>query len=124
MRATLNYSSRAKITDQWRNILRKAKTVDLRRDVVTLRDAFERALEKKKKYIGGLLNELEEGEEQYSMAFRAQMENIERMMGVHQVMMMGVHQVMMMVMMMVMMVIMVMMVVTTVMMVMVMTAWW
>ena len=56
--------------------------------MVTLRDAFERALEKKKKYIGGLLNELEEGEEQYSMAFRAQMENIERMMGVHQVMMM------------------------------------
>ena len=53
-----------------------------------MRDAFERALEKKKKYIGGLLNELEEGEEQYSMAFRAQMENIERMMGVHQVMMM------------------------------------
>ena len=56
--------------------------MDLRRDVVTLRDAFERALEKKKKYIGGLLNELEEGEEQYSMAFRAQMENIERMMRV------------------------------------------
>ena len=76
---------RAKITDQWRNILRKAKTVDLRRDVVTLREAFERALEKKKKYIGGLLTELEEGEEQYSMAFRAQMENIERMMGIHQV---------------------------------------
>ena len=75
---------RAKITDQWRNILRKAKTVDLRRDVVTLREAFERALEKKKKYIGGLLTELEEGEEQYSMAFRAQMENIERMMGIHQ----------------------------------------
>ena len=47
--------------------------------MVTLREAFERALEKKKKYIGGLLTELEEGEEQYSMAFRAQMENIERM---------------------------------------------
>jgi hypothetical protein len=29
--------NRAKITDQWRNILRKAKTVDLRRDVVTLK---------------------------------------------------------------------------------------
>ena len=69
--------------------------MDLRRDVVTLRDAFERALEKKKKYIGGLLNELEEGEEQYSMAFRAQMENIERMMGVHQVMMMVVMMVIM-----------------------------
>ena len=52
--------------------------------MVTLREAFERALEKKKKYIGGLLTELEEGEEQYSMAFRAQMENIERMMGIHQ----------------------------------------
>ena len=63
--------------------------------MVTLRDAFERALEKKKKYIGGLLNELEEGEEQYSMAFRAQMENIERMMGVHQVMMMVVMMVIM-----------------------------
>ena len=37
------------------------------------------------RYIGGLLTELEEGEEQYSMAFRAQMENIERMMGIHQV---------------------------------------
>ena len=81
----LTLTCRAKITDQWRNILRKAKTVDLRRDVVTLREAFERALEKKKKYIGGLLTELEEGEEQYSMAFRAQMENIERMMGIHQV---------------------------------------
>jgi hypothetical protein len=29
--------NRAKITDQWRSILRKAKTVDLRRDVVTLK---------------------------------------------------------------------------------------
>lgn len=76
--------NRAKITDQWRNILRKAKTVDLRRDVLTLRDAFERALDKKKKYIAGLLNELEEAEEQYSMAFRAQMENIDKMMGIHQ----------------------------------------
>ena len=75
--------NRAKITDQWRNILRKAKTVDLRRDVLTLRDAFERALDKKKKYISGLLNELEEAEEQYSMAFRAQMENIDKMMGIH-----------------------------------------
>ena len=68
--------------------------------MVTLRDAFERALEKKKKYIGGLLNELEEGEEQYSMAFRAQMENIERMMGVHQVMMMVLMMVMLLVMLM------------------------
>ena len=37
------------------------------------------------RYIGGLLTELEEGEEQYAMAFRAQMENIERMMRIHQV---------------------------------------
>ena len=78
---TLN---KAKLTDQWRTILRKAKTVDLKRDVLTLKDAFERALEKKKKYLGGLLTELEEAEEQYSMAFRAQMENMERMMNIHQ----------------------------------------
>ena len=77
---TLN---KAKLTDQWRTILRKAKTVDLRRDVLTLKDAFERALDKKKKYITGLLHELEEAEEQYSMAFRAQMENIDRMMNIH-----------------------------------------
>lgn len=75
--------NKAKLTDQWRTILRKAKTVDLRRDVMTLKDAFERALDKKKKYITGLLNELEEAEEQYSMAFRAQMENIDRMMTIH-----------------------------------------
>ena len=63
--------------------MRKAKTVDLKRDVMTLKDAFERALEKKKKYIAGLLAELEEAEEQYSMAFRAQMENIDKMMNIH-----------------------------------------
>ena len=75
--------NKAKLTDQWRTILRKAKTVDLKRDVMTLKDAFERALDKKKKYIDGLLNELEEAEEQYSMAFRAQMENIDKMMSIH-----------------------------------------
>ena len=76
--------NKAKLTDQWRTILRKAKSVDLKRDVLTLKDAFERALDKKKKYIGGLLSELDEAEEQYSMAFRAQMENMERMMNIHQ----------------------------------------
>ena len=53
--------------------------------MLTLREAFERALEKKKKYIAGLLTELEEAEEQYSMAFRSQMENIDKMMGIHKV---------------------------------------
>ena len=75
--------NKAKLTDQWRTILRKAKTVDLKRDVMTLKDAFERALDKKKKYITGLLKELDEAEEQYSMAFRAQMENIDKMMTIH-----------------------------------------
>ena len=75
--------NQAKIMDQWRTILRRAKTVDLRRDVQTLRSAFERALDKKKKYIAGLLRELEEAEEQYSMAFRSQMENMDKMMEIH-----------------------------------------
>jgi hypothetical protein len=35
-----------------------------------LKDAFERALDKKKTYITGLLLELDQAEEQYSMAFR------------------------------------------------------
>ena len=74
----------AKITDQWRNILRKAKTVDLRRDVLTLKEAFERALDKKRKYIDSLMMELEEGEEQYAMAFRSQIENIDGMMDIHE----------------------------------------
>ncbi|XP_023320041.1 coiled-coil domain-containing protein 65 [Eurytemora carolleeae] len=76
--------NKAKITEQWRSILRRAKTVDLRRDVGTLKDAFQRALEKKTTFIDGLLLEIEQSEEQYSMVFRAEMESVEHMVNIQE----------------------------------------
>jgi len=74
----------AKITEQWRSILRRAKTLDLRRDVSTLKEAFERALEKKTTYIQSLLVELEQAEEQYAMAFRSEIEAMNKLMKVQE----------------------------------------
>ena len=62
----------SKLVDHWRGTRRIVKTKELQSDVATLKEAFERALLKKNRSIELLLQDLDEAEEQYNMAFRSQ----------------------------------------------------
>ena len=62
----------SKLVDHWRGTRRIVKTKELQSDVATLKEAFERALLKKNRNIELLLQDLDEAEEQYNMAFRSQ----------------------------------------------------
>ncbi len=73
----------SKLIDFWRTKRRVVKTVELEQDVTTLKEAFERALQKKNKYIERLMLDLDEAEEQYNMVFRAQVDMMTDMMDVH-----------------------------------------
>ena len=69
----------SKLVDHWRGTRRIVKTKELQSDVATLKEAFERALLKKNRNIELLLQDLDEAEEQYNMAFRSQIGKIQRL---------------------------------------------
>uniref|UniRef100_UPI00358FC5C5 dynein regulatory complex subunit 2-like n=1 Tax=Myxine glutinosa TaxID=7769 RepID=UPI00358FC5C5 len=71
--------SRLKLHQQWRTILRQAKTEELRKDIIILSQTFERVADHKSSVIEALVQDLEEVEEQHAMAFRSHMNNLQRL---------------------------------------------
>ena len=45
------YLNSCKLTENWRNLRRDAKTKELKTDVVVLKETFDRALQKKNRHI-------------------------------------------------------------------------
>uniref|UniRef100_A0A8C9R8S4 Dynein regulatory complex protein 1 n=1 Tax=Scleropages formosus TaxID=113540 RepID=A0A8C9R8S4_SCLFO len=73
-----------RFTEQWRVLLRKKRVDELRRDVPTLSQTFERMLAHKDSIIKCLVVELEESEEQSSRVLQSHLQHMERLLEVHQ----------------------------------------
>ncbi|KAL8575847.1 hypothetical protein ACOMHN_014852 [Nucella lapillus] len=69
--------SHNKLVHQWRQMLRDAKTEVLRKDLEILMQTFERSTDRLNATVRGLLGSLAESEEQYAMAFRSHLQNID-----------------------------------------------
>merc|ERR550514_1386286 len=68
-----------KIQNQWRKIMRLAKVQSLRKDIDVLAQSHERDVDRKDAIIQMLDRDLEEAEEQYQMALRSHLQNVERL---------------------------------------------
>jgi len=66
-----------KIQNQWRKIMRLAKVESLRKDIEILSQSHERDVDRKDAIIQMLDRDLEEAEEQYTMALRSHLQNID-----------------------------------------------
>ena len=72
-----------KINYQWRSIMRDAKAKDLLKDIEIMSQTFERIIDRKDSVIKSLVKDLQEAEEQYSMAMRSHFENADKLMDLH-----------------------------------------
>lgn len=72
--ASLN---RAKLQNQWRVLMRQAKAEELRKDIQILSQTFERVIDRKDSIIKSLSKDIEEAEEQYQIALRSHLQNID-----------------------------------------------
>eukprot|EP00949_MAST-11_sp_MAST-11-sp1_P000330 g330.t1 len=70
-------TNRYKIQNQWRKIMRLAKVESLRKDIEVLSQNHERDVDRMDAIIQMLDRDLEESEEQYQMALRAHLQNID-----------------------------------------------
>ena len=68
-----------KINYQWRSIMRDAKAKELLKDIEIMSQTFERIIDRKDSVIKALVKDLQEAEEQYSMAMRSHFENVDKM---------------------------------------------
>lgn len=66
-----------KLNQQWRQIMRQSKSKDLRKDIEILSQTFERVVDRKDSVIKALATDIEEAEEQYGMASRSHMQNVD-----------------------------------------------
>lgn len=70
-----------KLNNQWRNIMREAKSKELKKDIEILSQTFERVVDRKDAVIKSLAKDLMEAEEQYSMALRSHLQNVDGLIG-------------------------------------------
>ncbi|KAK3591488.1 hypothetical protein CHS0354_031595 [Potamilus streckersoni] len=73
-----------KLNHQWRNIMREAKSRELKKDIEILSQTFERVVDRKDAVIKSLAKDLQEAEEQYAMALRSHVQNIDNLIDLHQ----------------------------------------
>ncbi|XP_078680294.1 dynein regulatory complex subunit 2-like [Branchiostoma floridae x Branchiostoma belcheri] len=66
-----------KINNQWRAIMRESKSKELRRDIEILSQTFERVVDRKDSVIQSLAKDIAEAEEQFAMALRSHLENVD-----------------------------------------------
>jgi len=69
--------NKMRIQNQWRKILRLAKVESLRKEIEVLSQTHERDVDRKDAIIQMLDRDLEEAEEQYQMALRSHLQNID-----------------------------------------------
>lgn len=75
--------NRLKIQNQWRKIMRLAKVETLRKDIEILSQNHERDLDRKDAVIQMLDRDLEESEEQFQMALRSHLEQVDALIDFH-----------------------------------------
>jgi len=71
--------NRLKIQNQWRKIMRLAKLEQLRKDIEILSQSHERDVDRKDAILQMLDRDLEEAEEQFQMAHRAHLQNVDKL---------------------------------------------
>ncbi|XP_050399667.1 dynein regulatory complex subunit 2 [Patella vulgata] len=74
----------SKLNHQWRNIMRESKSKELKKDIEILSQTFERVVDRKDAVIKSLAKDLMEAEEQYSMALRSHIQNIDNLIALQQ----------------------------------------
>ena len=75
--AKFSATNRLMIQNQWRKIMRLAKVESLRKDIEIMSQNHERDVDRKDAVIQMLDRDLEESEEQYQMALRSHLQNID-----------------------------------------------
>lgn len=68
-----------KLNEQWRHILRKAKTDELQKEIEILSQTFERVLDRKNAIIKSLVQEIDEASRQEEMALQAHVQNVDHL---------------------------------------------
>lgn len=68
-----------KLNHQWRNIMREAKAKELKKDIEILSQTFERIIDRKESIIKSLVKDVAEADEQYAMALRCHLQNVDRL---------------------------------------------
>lgn len=66
------------INDRWRAIRRDVKSKELKAEITVLKNTFDRVIDQKDEVIKALLMDIEEAEEQYMIALRSHLQNIEQ----------------------------------------------
>ena len=58
-----------------------AKSQELKKDIEILSQTFERVIDRKEAIIKSLVKDIDEAEEQYQMALRSHLQNVDRLIG-------------------------------------------
>ena len=61
--------------------MREAKSKELKKDIEILSQTFERVVDRKDSVIKSLAKDLQEAEEQYAMALRSHLQNVDYLVG-------------------------------------------
>eukprot|EP00163_Fabomonas_tropica_P007149 TRINITY_DN1680_c0_g1_i2.p1 TRINITY_DN1680_c0_g1~~TRINITY_DN1680_c0_g1_i2.p1 ORF type:complete len:511 (-),score=160.32 TRINITY_DN1680_c0_g1_i2:175-1707(-) len=69
--------NRLKIQDHWRQVMRQVKVEDLRNEIELLSQNHEREVDRKEAIIQMLDRDLDEADEQYEMALRSHLQNVD-----------------------------------------------
>lgn len=73
-----------KLNHQWRNIMREAKSKELRKEIEILSQTFERIVDRKDATIKSLAKDLQEAEEQYSMGLRSHLQAVDKLFDIQE----------------------------------------
>ncbi|VDI16575.1 Hypothetical predicted protein [Mytilus galloprovincialis] len=73
-----------KLNHQWRNIMREAKSKELRKEIEILSQTFERIVDRKDATIKSLAKDLQEAEEQYAMALRSHLQAVDSLFDIQE----------------------------------------
>ncbi|PAA59711.1 hypothetical protein BOX15_Mlig009998g1 [Macrostomum lignano] len=71
-----------KLNHQWRNIMREAKSRELRKDIEILSQTFERVVDRKESVLRSLARDIEEADGQMNLAVRAHLQNVDRLVDI------------------------------------------
>ena len=69
-----------KLQNQWRVIMREAKSSELKKEIEILSQTFERIIDRKDAITKSLVKDLDEAEEQYQTAFKSHIQNLKKLL--------------------------------------------
>jgi hypothetical protein len=72
------------IQEAWREILRKAKTEELKKEITLIQELHDRTVKNKEKTIDKLETEMVELESEYDMALNSHIKNLDALIKIHQ----------------------------------------